>query len=504
MLSIGLVAAPVAGELGTRVDQLHFRAARAGRLQIEDARVHGLGGAFGHDSSRPYALHFSPLVKDFDFIKLDEAGDSPTAGWNKYFWDDERHTIPLGSDERPRRTFGFFTYYPVEKLRPASVTIAAFAGPKEGRMGAKTDAFEDHQPFLVAMQYGLGKSLYVGSGEFWRLRGFKDGYHERLWIKMARFVAAGARERTKQGKILMARNVPVGKVNFEAQVNGQDGTALPMDLAPTVLVRRVDKDRPDDGVDPKDKDKKGPKVEKNLKNFNLKAKQGDGDWMGYFVGDIIIREPGEYEFQVPIPGVPASDYLRQTLHVRKANPELDNLRSDFGYLYQLASESRDLLGKLPKEQRDELELLLKNPEPGPDGKERTSKRLFFPVASADAVVKCLTYVPPKTETVKGRFEDLWDDGLKPETLVYTYAAALIFPLLIGLVGVIILCILQQWINAAVFFGICVLMTILVAITDLIFSKLLEGTLPLHFSYLLMVVVSLLGIEWLARKLLRLA
>ena len=111
---------------------------------------------------------------------------------------------------------------------------------------------------------------------------------------------------------------------------------------------------------------------------------------------------------------------------------------------------------------------------------------------------------PKTETVKGRFEDLWDNGLKPETAVYAYAAALIFPLVIGLIGVLILSLLRQWVNALIFFGICVLMTILVAVTDLIFSELLKGTLPLHFSYLLMVIVSLLGIEWLARKLLRLA
>jgi hypothetical protein len=477
--------------------------ARIYPVVLKDARVHGLGGAFGHDSSRPYALHFSPVVKDFDFIKLDEAGDTPTAGWNSFFWNDERRTILAGSDEKPRR--GFFTYYPVEKVKPASRTIAAFAGPKEARIGDKTDAFQDQPPFMVAMDYGSGKSLYIGSGEFWRLRAFKDGYHERLWIKMARYVAVGALERTKWGKILMARNLPVGKVSFEAQVMGKGGLALPMDLAPTVLVRRVDKDRPEDAVDPKDKDKKAPKVEnkQNLMKFELKPKLGDGDWLGYFVGDVIIREPGEYEFQLPIPGVPGES-LRQSLHVRKANPELDNVRTNFGYLYQLASDSRDLLGKLPKEQREKLESLLKDPEPGPDGKERTSKRLFFPLASADAVADCLTYVAPKTETVKGRFEDLWDDGLKPETLVYTYAAALVFPLLIGLIGVIILCLLQQWINALVFFGICVLMTILVAITDLIFSELLKGTLPLHFSYLLMVVVSLLGIEWLARKLLRLA
>jgi hypothetical protein len=157
---------------------------------LKDARLHGLGGTLGHDTSRPFALNFTPYAKDFPFLKLDESGDSPTAGWNAFFWNDEKKEIGVGDASTPKR--GFYTYYPVEGIKPASVTIAAVASPRESRIGDKTDAFKDQQPFLVTMPYGAGRTLYLGSGELWRLRAFKESYYEPLWLAMIRYVAVGA------------------------------------------------------------------------------------------------------------------------------------------------------------------------------------------------------------------------------------------------------------------------------------------------------------------------
>ena len=50
----------------------------------------------------------------------------------------------------------------------------------------------------------------------------------------------------------------------------------------------------------------------------------------------------------------------------------------------------------------------------------------------------------------------------------------------------------------------ILVGILVAVSVIIAQSLMETELPLNFSYVSMLVVGLLGIEWLARKLLRLA
>ena len=137
------------------------------------------------------------------------------------------------------------------------------------------------------MPFGSGKTMYLGSGEFWRLRSFKEGYHERFWIKLARYTSAGARERKKYGQWLLARDVPVGPIFCEAQVKGANFQWLPPDMRPTVIVKRIDKERDD----------KAP-----LQQFDMKAEPADGEWKGYFTGSIQIKEPGEYEFQLPIPG----------------------------------------------------------------------------------------------------------------------------------------------------------------------------------------------------------
>lgn len=452
---------------------------------LQDNRLHNVNiGKLGHDSTRPYALNFAPAAKEFEFLKLDEAADSPIAGWNGFFWKEENYKP--GKDERPRK--GFFSYYPVERLKPDSRVAATFAGPKESRINGG----KDEQPFIVAMRYGSGKTLYVGSGEFWRLRAFKDGFHERLWIKMSRHVAAGATQRKKYGGIFMSRNLPVGVVNFEAQIKGKDLLPLPKTIVPTVLVKREDKNKDD-------------KAE--LQKFDLAAKPTDGEWKGYFQGSIHLKEPGEYEFVLPIPNTDES--LRQNLIVRKPNPERDNVRTNFGYLYQLASDAGPLLKTLPADTRKEIESVLQIPPDMEQGEERSAKRLFFPLGSADTVAKCILQVPPKTETtVKGPPEHLWargwETGLAP---IPAWLAALLMPLLVGIVGAIILLLLRQWISALVFFVICMVMTILVAVASfgIEFTRtLLEANLDINFAYLLMIIVSLLGIEWLARKLLRLA
>jgi hypothetical protein len=336
------------------------------------------------------------------------------------------------------------------------------------------------------MPAGSGKTLYLGSGEFWRMR-FLEGYHNRLWIKMARFAAAGATQQKKFGRFLLARSVPVGNVNIEAQVKGKDLLPLPRDVTPTVLIKKLNR--------------KEDKVE--ILRTDLKPKPGDEQWQGYFQGSIQLKEPGEYEFQLPIPNT--GEMLRQTLIVRKSNPELDNVRTNFGYLYQLASEAGPMLNKLPAELRKQIEPKLQVPtDVASASPEKASRRLFFTLSSADEVAKLFLQVQPKTETTKGRLRDLWDEGFTTEYFVNAYWSSLLAPLVVGVIGVLILCLMRQFVGALVFFGICVFMTGVIAVFNQIFLSVMSDNLPVHFSYLMSVLVGLLGIEWLARKLLRLA
>ena len=405
-------------------------------------------GGIGHDASRPYALNFAPNPAAFDFLRLDEDDTDPLAAWKEFFWKDKNFKGELAKDLRPYR--GFYTYYPVERVKPATIVIATFAAGKESLIGDKTEAYKDQMPFIATMPYGSGKTMYLGSGEFWRLRSFKEGYHERFWIKLARYASAGARERKKYGSFYTARNVPVGRINCEAQVKGANFQWLPEDLHPTVVVRRIDKDR----------DEKAP-----LQQFDMKAKPHDGEWNGYFMGGITIKEPGEYEFQLPVPGT--NESLKTTVLVRRSNLELDNVRTNFGYLYQLASEAGPLMSKLSPEARKKVDSMMQVPEGAMVG-EKPAKRLFFPVESADAVADCLVTVQPKTDTIKGRFEDIWDAKLEwPDENEEKWAeyqaifwATVLTPMALGLLAAVVLLLLQSWQGALGAFALGILIGLL--------------------------------------------
>jgi hypothetical protein len=247
-----------------------------------DSRLKALDLPPAPDPTRPYALKFAENGANFPFLKLDDASDSPTAGWNGFFWNDEKIKPDAIKDMKPRR--GFFSYYPVDRLKPASQVAAVFAGSKETRIGEKTDAFTDQQPFIVTMPYGLGRTLYLSSGELWRLRAYKEDFHKRLWLGMIDHVANAA---------------------------------------------------------------SGPR--------------------------------GGLTFRLSVP-----------------DGELDDVRVDFGKLYQLASKADPVLAALPAEARAKVEQSLRNSAEFSETTRTDEVRwLFFRLAHADAIPLCLEKLPPK-------------------------------------------------------------------------------------------------------------
>ncbi|MCI0378879.1 MAG: VWA domain-containing protein [Gemmataceae bacterium] len=438
-----------------------------------DSRLHAIG--IGHDLTRPYTLDFGPSPKLFDFLKLDEAGDNPIAGWHEFFWGKGKGPEP-GKDAKPLR--GVYNYYPVDRIKPGSAVLATFDGPPASRINDGRDPM----PYLVTMPYGSGKTVYVGSTETWRLRTYKESFHERFWIKLCRYVAAGTVAQKRFGRILMGRNYPTGIIPVEAQVKGPDMLPLPRDARPTVFVKKIGDDQ-------------------KPASFDLKAKSSQGDWNGWFMGNVKIKEAGEYEFRIPILGT--NETLTHRIIVRKPNIELDNLRNNFGALYQLATEAKDVLNRLPAGIRSQVEKALSRPVSTEDLKDTPGKesgRLFFNLSNADKIPLCIEVLQPRRESVKGRLEDLWDKGYDSGMYVESYWLAALIPLAVGLLGAAILCFLRQWIGAGVFFGASAVLCIGV----LILGDPNWPTLPVDFSFVLIVVVTLLSIEWLTRKLLKLA
>jgi hypothetical protein len=129
------------------------------------------------------------------FLDLD--GKGPLSGWSEFFFGKQRADWQT-TTARPVR--GFYAAYPVQRIKPAATVFARLRDPVARAQG---DAGRD-RPYLVAMPYGKGRTVYLGSGETWRLRQLGRELHERFWVGLARYAASAdeVRPRTRAARAL--------------------------------------------------------------------------------------------------------------------------------------------------------------------------------------------------------------------------------------------------------------------------------------------------------------
>jgi hypothetical protein len=190
-------------------------------------------------------------------------------------------------------------------------------------------------------------------------------------------------------------------------------------------------------------------VTMNPNKFELRPKAGQGaESTGWFEGRFLVMAAGNYELQLQIPGT--ADILTRKFEVKDANPELDNSMPDFPFLRDLASKADDgVMARINNEDgKARLRAVLErtNKMPVKDTvEEKESLKLYFDLKAAEMIPDCMV-TDSKTARTRGPVKDVWDSGFT----------------------------LESW------------------------------DPPLKVSTLLLVIVGLLSIEWLTRKLLKLA
>jgi hypothetical protein len=162
------------------------------------------------------------------------------------------------------------------------------------------------------------------------------------------------------------------------------------------------------------------------REVEMTAKTSQGDWAGWFQGRFLLTKPGEYKLELPIPS--SSDVLRGKFTVKESNPELDNARPDHGALAALAGELDEVAPRLStRAALDDVRQHLRGSRAA-DAKG-DAPRLVFSLATADAIPPCLPAVPPQVARNRGAVDDLWDDGPELGTTAdgkpITVAAALL-------------------------------------------------------------------------------
>jgi hypothetical protein len=190
------------------------------------------------------------------------------------------------------------------------------------------------------------------------------------------------------------------------------------------------------------------------REVEMTAKPSQGEWAGWFQGRFLAPKSGDYKLELPIPS--SGDVLRGKFAVKESNPELDNTRPDAAALAAMAGDLDEVKGRLKDADADALRVRLRGAkaaaadkaEPVGAATAAESPKLLFTLPTAEVIPPCLTSVPPQVSRNRGPVDDLWDDG---PTLGYDSAGK-----------------------------------------------------PIEMATLLFVVVGLLSVEWLGRKLLRLA
>ena len=148
----------------------------------------------------PWRLEFDNLGGDLDFMKLDDKYPKPETAWEMFFTGREE------KDEKARVIRGFFNYFPCRDMKPVATPIARFPDPNAIKMPDGKAP-----PWLAVMQYGQGRTGWIGSPEIWRLRQYKNEYFECFWTKFTRYLAAGSRRKqSHRGRILMSSVVVPG------------------------------------------------------------------------------------------------------------------------------------------------------------------------------------------------------------------------------------------------------------------------------------------------------
>ncbi len=381
---------------------------------------------------------------EFDVLKLaGDDSDDPVAGWEAFFTGRDKYVPDPDVRKNLNPAKGFYAYYPVKLTKPGSSTLVEFLAI--GEQGQS-----EPKPWLVTTQPSRGRSAFLASGEIWRLRAYDQDYYDRFWIKLSRYAAANRDLRAARGRVLVGKEFTSGsQVRVQARLLAPNGQPYEMKAQTpkfTIVQLKADDDA---------------KL-KEFGPFELKARKSGSEFDGYYGGliqaDATRFPPGadfRYRVVVDVPESPG-DKLTGDFVLKQSDPELDNTRPDFAALEQAA-------GTL-----DQVAVNIKNPATLEKlkGAETDAKnvKLAFRLSNPDKVALIPDCIDSKVSSQRNRgaVEDLWDKG---PTIVHnlnndTYSV--------------------DWFS-------------------------MDKTHQLFdMSYLLLSTVGLLSLEWLIRKLLRLA
>ena len=302
----------------------------------------------------------------------------------------------------------------------------------------------DPKPWLVTTQPARGRTVFLGSGEIWRFRAYNQDFFDRFWVKLSRYAAGNRDAKASRGRVLIGKEFLSGsQIRVQARLLSPNGQPYDMNtISPKFRIEQFNANN---------------EKEKELGPFEMRAKKGGNEFDGYYAGQVLADPsrlpPGDKRYRVVI-DVPdsAGDTITGDFILKKSDPELDNTRPDFAALEQVAGTLEEVRGRI--KDPGVLEKL--------KGSEHDFNRvkLAFRLSETEklAMIPACMDATSQTFRNRGAVKDLWD---RPLAIPF---------------GDQSINVLDAWL-----FG-----------------------YHLEVGWLLLAIVLLLTVEWLTRKLLRLA
>jgi hypothetical protein len=244
-------------------------------------------GHFGGELAWP--LEFDRAGRDARFLWLGNTAEENDLAWTAF----------------P----GVYGYYAVKGEKPGATVYARVADPEAG--------LGDERPVYLAGQfYGAGQVLYIGSGEFWRLRAVDPSYFEVLYTKLVRQVSQGRLLRgSSRGALLVDRDrYELGEtIILRGRLTDAQHEPLLHDSVTAQFVR------PDGTTEP----------------VKLPA---DVQQPGMFTGQVAVHQEGTYQIVLPVPDT-SEEPLSQFIQVRVPDRERAHPERNAALLAALANET---------------------------------------------------------------------------------------------------------------------------------------------------------------------
>jgi hypothetical protein len=324
-----------------------------------------------HDPSNPWPLKFTTeATRDMEFLKLAEEGEKGAgaflADWTEFFGKDDKTASGV--------LRGFYNFYPLVNAKPGAQVLARFA--------EESAKLKDGQemPFLVISNpVEPRRVVWLGWGDMYRLRMFHEGWYERFWTKLTRYVGS-----LNQGKLVkrirpnFPKVVKLGETKtFEAQIDDVGGNRLNPNAKPEIRIKLI---RPGENVNPTPEQKQ--ELEEKLRFLSYKPKSD-----GWFV--LRYKPPFAGEFELELKIEETKDALTHRFTVEAADPERDNTRPDFDSMYRMSSFiDEEVLNRMKEADRKKLLDGLR--KPSLEGEQKDDRpRLFFTLANAELIPLCM-------------------------------------------------------------------------------------------------------------------